>query len=200
MRKVPASSARRRPRQPGRPLLVTSAHLAASYPELSAFEFGLIVAWHAFGRWMTRCMAVAADRKKDLATLDILVLHHVHHRGTPKRVADVCFVLDIEDTHVVAYSLRKLAAARLVQGEKRGKEVFYSTTTAGRALCARYKQVRDGCLVPDFTRSAEEAERLADIAQFLRGQASAYDQASRAAAVSLGDATARPASAAEEQP
>lgn len=197
MRKGPASSARRRPPRPGRPLFVTSAHLAASYPELSAFEFGLIVAWHAFGRWMTRCMAVAADRKKDLATLDVLVLHHVHHRGTPKRVADVCFVLDIEDAHVVAYSLRKLAAAGLVQGEKRGKEAFYSATPAGRTLCARYKQVRDGCLVPGFTRSEEEAERLADIAHFLRGQAGAYDQASRAAAVSLGDA-ARRAPGAEE--
>ncbi len=178
-------------RSPGRPLFVTSAHLAASYPELSALEFGMIVAWHAFERWMLRCMATAAYGKRDLTPVDVLVLHHVHHRNSPKRIADVCFVLNIEDTHVVTYSLKKLSAAGLVHGEKRGKEVFFSTTLAGRELCARYKEVRDACLVPGFARTGEEAERLAGIAHFLRAQAGAYDQASRAATVSLGEASAR---------
>jgi predicted MarR family transcription regulator len=44
--------------------------------------------------------------------------------------------------------------------------------------------------VAGFTRSPAEADRLADLAQFLRGQAGAYDQASRTAAVSLGEAGA----------
>jgi predicted MarR family transcription regulator len=173
-----------------RPLFVTSSHLAVSYPELSGFEFGLIVAWHAFERWMLRCMATARGGKRDLAPLDVLVLHHTHHRGTAKRVADICFVLDVEDAHVVSYSLKKLAAAGLVRGERRGKEVHFSTTAAGAELCARYKGVRDACLVGGFGRGPAEAERLAGIAQFLRGQAAAYDQASRTAAVSLGEAAA----------
>ena len=185
----PAASAPRS--SPGRPLFVTSAHLAASYPELSALEFGLIVSWHAFERWMLRCMTAASGGKRDLAPVDVLVLHHVHHRNSPKRIADVCFVLNVEDTHVVSYSLKKLSAAGLVRGEKRGKEVFFSTTPAGRELCTRYKEVRDACLVPGFARTAEEADRLAEIAQFLRAQAGAYDQASRAATVSLGGAAER---------
>ena len=172
----------------GHPLFVTSAHLAASYPELSAMESGMIVAWHAFERWMLRCMAAASPDQRDLAPIDVLVLHHVHHRSVPKRTADVCFVLNVEDTHVVSYSLKKLAAAGLVRGEKRGKEVFFSTTAAGRDLCQRYKEVRDACLVPGFGKGPEEAARLAGIAQFLRAQAGAYDQASRAATVSLGEA------------
>jgi predicted MarR family transcription regulator len=169
---------------------VTSSHLAASYPELSGFEFGLIVAWHAFERSMLRCMASATGGKRDLASIDVLVLHHTHHRRTAKRIADICFVLDVVDIHVVSYSLKKLAAAGLVRGERRGKEVFFSTTTAGADLCARYKEVRDACLVAGFTRSPAEADRLADIAQFLRGQAGTYDQASRTATVSLGEAGA----------
>ena len=167
---------------------MTSSHLAASYPELSGFEFGLIVAWHAFERWMTRCMANASGGKRDLAPIDVLVLHHAHHRKTAKRIADICFVLDVEDAHVVSYSLKKLAAAGLVHGERRGKEVFFSTTPAGADLCARYKEVRDACLVAGFARSPAEADRLGDLAQFLRGQAGTYDQASRTATVSVGDA------------
>jgi predicted MarR family transcription regulator len=181
-----------------RPLFVTSSHLAVSYPELSEFEFGLIVAWHAFERWVRRCMAAAAGGMKDMASVDVLVLHHVHHRRTAKRIADVCFVLNIEDTHVVSYSLKKLAAAGLVRGERKGKEVFFSTTPAGAALCARYKKVRDACLVPGFTKSEEEAARLSAIAQFLRGQAGTYDQASRVATVSLGEAGGPPAHGSED--
>jgi predicted MarR family transcription regulator len=173
-----------------RPLFVTSSHLAASYPELSGFEYGLIVAWHAFERWMLRCMASATKGRRELAAIDVLVLHHLHHRRTAKRIADVCFVLDVEDTHVVTYSLKKLAAAGLVRGERRGKEVFFATTPAGADLCSRYKAVRDRCLVAGFSRSEEEAERLADIAQFLRGQAGVYGQASRTATLSLGEAGA----------
>jgi predicted MarR family transcription regulator len=170
-----------------RPLFVTSSHLAASYPELSEFEFGLIVSWNAFERWVARCMAAAAGGKHDMAAVDVLVLHHVHHRRTAKRIADVCFVLNIEDTHVVSYSLKKLSAAGLVHGEKKGKEVFFSTTPSGAALCARYKQVRDACLITGFTKGDEEAARLSGIAQVLRGQAGTYDQASRSATVSLGE-------------
>lgn len=196
---APRRAAAPRPPAPGRaiaapgghPLFVTSAHLAASYPELSAMESSMIVAWHAFERWMLRCMAAADGAQRDLAPIDVLVLHHVHHRNQSKRTADVCFVLNVEDTHVVSYSLKKLSAAGLVRGEKRGKEVYFSTTAAGRDLCIRYKRVRDACLVPGFQKSPEEAERLAGIAQFLRAQAGAYDQASRAATVSLGETPLR---------
>jgi len=133
-------------------------------------------------------MAAAAGGKQEMASVDVLVLHHVHHRRAAKRIADVCFVLNIEDTHVVSYSLKKLSAAGLVRSERRGKEVFFSTTPAGAHLCARYKKVRDACLVPGFTKSDDEAARLSAIAQVLRGQAGTYDQASRVATVSLGEA------------
>ncbi len=95
--------------------IVSSGHLASgALPALSEFEFGMIMTVHAFNRWMVRCMAAAG--MPDLSPLDVLVLHNVNHRGKAKRLADVCLVLNIEDTHVVSYSLKKLEKLKLVRG------------------------------------------------------------------------------------
>ena len=99
--------------------IVSSGHLASGgLPALSEFEFGMIMTVHAFNRWMVRCMAAAG--MPDLSPLDVLVLHNVNHRGKAKRLADVCLVLNIEDTHVVSYSLKKLEKLKLVRGGKAG--------------------------------------------------------------------------------
>jgi len=118
---------------------------------------------------------------KDLAPLDILILHHINHRNKQKRLADICFILNVEDTHLTSYSIKKLVAADLVTGTKKGKEMFYSTTPKGSDLCNRYKNVRDTCLVGSFTKSEDEAKTLNTIATFLRNISGRYDQASRAA-------------------
>lgn len=160
--------------------IVTSAHLvSAKSPELSEFEFGLIIAAHAFNRWLTRCMSAAGV--KDMAPVDVLILHHTNHRGSEKRLSDICFVLNIEDTHVVSYALKKLMAAGLVSSAKRGKEVFFSTTPKGLALCADYRTVRESCLMPGFSGTEEENERIGDAARLLRTLSGRYDQAARAA-------------------
>ncbi|MCH2221995.1 MAG: hypothetical protein MK097_16980, partial [Dechloromonas sp.] len=40
--------------------IVSSSHLVSEKsPELSEFEFGLIIATHAFNRWLIRCMGAA---------------------------------------------------------------------------------------------------------------------------------------------
>jgi len=182
---------------PDAPLrILSSAHLAdGDWSELSEFEFGLIVAGHAFDRWAVRCMAAAG--MPDLTITDVLVLHHVHHRGKGKKLADICFTLNYEDAHVVAYALRKLTSLGLVRGEKAGKEVLHSSTPAGAALVARYRAVRDRCLVasvPERLGSLREASdrdtgvpgdgrsELAHLAGMLRTLSGLYDQAARAAA------------------
>ena len=159
--------------------IVTSSHLAKSYPESSEFEFGLIIAYHAFERWMVRCMNAAGA--KDMAPLDILILHHINHRGKQKRLADICFILNIEDTHLASYSIKKLVAAGLVDGTKKGKEMYYASSPKGADICNRYKSVRDTCLISSFTKSDDEAKTLSRIAKFLRNMSGSYDQASRAA-------------------
>lgn len=160
--------------------IVSSEHLVSERcPELSEFEFGLIISSHAFGRWMIRCMAAAGV--KDMTETEILVLHHVNHRAREKKLADICFVLHIEDTHVVSYALKKLSNLDLVSSERRGKEVFWSTTPAGAALCERYRQVREACLMPGFSGSEEENARIGDLAKLLRTLSGRYDQGARAA-------------------
>lgn len=173
------------PGKPGRqmdrtPRIVSSSHLISEKsPELSEFEFGLIIAGHAFNRWLIRCMGAAGV--KDMTPVDVLVLHHINHRGSEKRLADVCFVLNIEDTHVVSYSVKKLVGMKLVNSTKRGKEVFLSLSEDGVVLCDRYRDVREACLLPGFSGQKEENEYLGEIARLLRTLSGRYDQAARAA-------------------
>ena len=161
-------------------LFVSSAHLVSpKSQQLSEFEFGLILAGNAFNRWVVRCMAAAG--LKDLTTLEILLLHHVNHRAREKKLADICFMINIEDTHVVAYALKKLVGLGLIVTEKRGKEVVYFTTASGRAYIERYREVREACLVAALTRDGAENARLGELASFLRFLSGLYDQAARAA-------------------
>jgi predicted MarR family transcription regulator len=161
-------------------LFVSSAHLVSPRSqELSEFEFGLILVSNAFMRWVVRCMAAAG--LKDLTPLDVLLLHHVNHRAREKKLADICFMINIEDTHVVAYALKKLVGLGLVQSEKRGKEVLFSTTQTGQDYITRYREVREACLVAALSKEGSENARLGEMAGFLRFLSGMYDQAARAA-------------------
>lgn len=100
-------------------------------------------------------------------------------------MADICFVLNVEDTHVVSYALKKLLGTGLLDSSKRGKEVFFRTTARGRDACQRYRQVRETCLMPGFAGTPEENARLGDAASLLRTLSGRYDQAARAAAASI---------------
>jgi len=162
------------------PRIVSSAHLVSERsPELSEFEFGMILAVNAFNRWVVRCMTAAGI--KDLSALEVLLLHHVHHRARKKKLADICFMYNIEDTHVASYSLKKLIAIGLVESEKRGKEVLFSTTDKGAQAIERYREVREYCLMNQFSREGNENYDLGEMAQFLRYLSALYDQAARAA-------------------
>jgi predicted MarR family transcription regulator len=167
--------------EPTRRRIVSSRHLAEGEGwEASEFEYGLIIAYNAFSRWMTRCMAAAGGA--ELSPLEILVLHNVNHRGRDKRLTDICFLLNIEDTHTVNYALRKLMKLELLASEKRGKEVFYRTSDTGEALCDQYRKVRGQCLLDGLARMDLSGEELREIATNLRSLSGQYDQASRAAA------------------
>src|SRR4029078_12766001 len=109
--------------------------------ELSELEFGLIVAWNAFSRWAVRCMSAAGC--PELTITDVLVLHHICHRARNKKDGDICFVLNVEDTHVVGYSLKKLLAAGLARGDRVGQEGFYSPPPAGERAVATSRHARD---------------------------------------------------------
>jgi predicted MarR family transcription regulator len=161
-------------------LFVSSSHLVSpKSQQLSEFEFGLFISGNAFNRWVVRCMAAAG--LKDLTTLDVLLLHHVNHRAREKKLADVSFMMNIEDTHVVSYSLRKLVGLGLVGTAKRGKEVVYFTTQKGQDQISRYREVREACLVAALSKDGTDNARLGELAAFLRFLSGMYDQAARAA-------------------
>lgn len=160
--------------------IVSSRHLAEGESwEASELEYGLIIAFNAFSRWTVRCMAAAGS---ELSPLEILVLHNVNHRDRDKRLSDICFLLNIEDTHTVTYALRKLLKAGLLLSEKRGKEVFYATSREGQSLCEAYREVRRQCLLGGLGRMDISGEEMREMAAHLRGLSGQYDQASRAAA------------------
>jgi len=161
--------------------IVSSEHLTSPDSwHLSEFEYGMIIAHHAFSRWMVRCMNAAGYL--DFSPLDVLVLHNVNHRGREKRLVDICLVLHVEDSHTVNYSLKKLIKLNLVQKEKRGKEIFYSTTVEGNEACKQYRQIRERCLTSVYRNLEKEGSEISEAASLLRLLSGLYDQASRAAA------------------
>ncbi len=161
--------------------IVSSAHLASgAMPALSELEFGMILLDHAFERWMVRCMAAAGV--SDLSPLDVLVLHTIAHRSRPKRVADICLVLNIEDTHLVTYSLKKLDGCRLLTSGRRGSEKTVSLTPKGKETVQRYRKVREALLVKSVKSAGMDEQRLSEIAGLMRALSGHYDQAARAAA------------------
>jgi predicted MarR family transcription regulator len=160
--------------------IVSSAHLASgASPGLSEVEFGMILAGHAFQRWMVRCMAAAGI--SDLSPIEVLVLHTVRHRDKPKKLADVCLVLGIEDTHVVTYAIKKLASAKLVASHKQGKEKLIVATKAGADACAAYHHIRERLLVRPVTSTGLPEPALSELGALLRALSGHYDQAARAA-------------------
>ena len=166
---------------PATPLIVSSEHLATEGGwQFSEFEYGLIIAYNAFSRWMTRCMSAVGYQ--DFNPLDVLVLHNVNHRGRAKRLVDVAFVLNVEDQHTINYSLKKLVKAKLVESETRGKEMFYSATKEGQKACEEYGKIRELCLIGPASSTNVDKDEISRTAKVLRSSSGLYGQASRAAA------------------
>ena len=161
--------------------IVSSAHLVSpKSSEMSEFEFGLIVAGNAFHRWIAHCMSAAG--LKDLTPLDVLVLHHVTHRARDKRLADICFIMNVEDTHLINYALKKLQNLGVVVSSKSGKDVTYASTELGRQYVERYREIRESCLINALNADESLNKDIGELARLLRLLSGIYDQAARSAA------------------
>ena len=64
------------------------------------------------------------EKSAYLGVLGIFCLHSVVHSVRAKKLADICFMLNVEDSHTVNYALKKVVKHGLVQSEKQGKEVY----------------------------------------------------------------------------
>lgn len=160
--------------------IVSSAHLAeGGSPAMSEVEYGLILASHAFSRWMVRCMAAAG--LLGLSPIEILILHSIRHRDREKKLADICLVLDIEDTHIATYAIRKLEKAGLLTTGKAAKEKTVKITAKGAEACAHYAQIRERLLVDSTANARPSEETLSELAALLRFMSGAFNQATRSA-------------------
>lgn len=161
--------------------VVSSAHLAkSSLPPLSELEFALTMANHAFQRWIVRCTAAAGGPA--MSPLEVLIVHLVNHRERPKTLADICLVLNIEDTHLANYAIKKLVEHGLVSAGRTGKEKTIAITEKGARLCERYREVREALVVQAAHQLGHDPAELSRLAAMLRALSGAYDQAARAAA------------------
>ncbi len=168
-------------KQPGVGPVVSAAHLArGAMPALSEVEYALIVAGNAFERWMVRCATAAG--LPALAAIDILVLHSVHHREREKSLADLCLVLNVEDTHLVNYAIKKLSGLGLIGTKRRGKEKVVVITAAGTAACERYHKTREALLVQTIQSLGLDPQEISKAAMLIRALSGQYDQAARSAA------------------
>lgn len=158
--------------------ILSSSHLVGENGlALSEFEYGLTMVHNAFQRWTHLC-SNACDQ--NLSSLDILVIHNVYHRKKPKRITDVAFTLNVDDTHNVSYSIRKMVKSGMLQHEKRGKETFYSVTDEGETFCLEYAKIREKCLVQALEHMSID-DSLGETAKLMRTLSGLYAQASRAA-------------------
>ena len=161
--------------------VVSAAHLAAgAMPALSELEFALNVSVNAYHRWMVRCSAAAGIA--GLTATEVLVLHQVNHRSREKTLADLCLVMNVEDTHLINYAVKKLATAGLVATGKLGKEKTVAITKEGEAACARYHELREALLVKSVRAMGLEEAEVSRLAGLLRAMSGQYDQAARSAA------------------
>jgi predicted MarR family transcription regulator len=110
------------------------------------------------------------------------VLHHVTHRARDKRLADICFIMNVEDTHLINYALKKLQGLGVVASRKNGKDVTYAATESGRAAVQRYRGIRESCLIDALQADNALNKDIGDLARLLRVLSGMYDQAARAAA------------------
>lgn len=146
---------------------------------ISETDLGLVNAMHAFQRWIVSALRDCGFR--DLTVIDALVLDLLKQRGHDKRLADICFMLNIEDTHVVGYSLRKLIDRGVVATRKHGKEVTYAMTPAGEECLRHFQEIHQRHLLDTLEALQLNRDILSALARYLRKMSGLYDQAARAA-------------------
>lgn len=144
---------------------------------LSDYEFAQITFYFGFHRWVEKCMEATGLR--GLTALDVLVLHAVNRRARHRRLAEISMVLNVDDSHLVAYSLKKLVSADLVRVIKDGRESRYESTDAGDEACASYLAVRRDFLVTGLSNIADAEIKIGHMAQLLPILTALYDQATR---------------------
>ena len=107
----------------------------------------------------------------------------------PEDTAQTSVLCDLSELEVLAFAGED--AGTFLQGQLTC-DVRLATSTQsrrgalctpkGRALCDRYRAIREACLVDAVARLGEPNEALAQVAGLMRALSGLYDQAARSAA------------------
>jgi len=151
---------------------------SAESADLSRFEYNLLTLTFGFSRWVETCMS--ACNVNGLGALDILVLHAVNHRARGRRLSEIAMVLNINDSYLIAYALKKLTAAGLVAAKRSGRERHYTATERGDLACRAYREAREVFLVEPFFAEGGDPD-VARASALLSRMTSIYEQACRTA-------------------
>jgi predicted MarR family transcription regulator len=150
---------------------------------ITRFEQSLQVVKNSFEQWVRRCGARAG--MIGFASIEIEVLHIIGRAKEARRIADICFVLNVEDTHIVTYAVKKLLKAGLVESKRSGKDALFSITRVGGERMLAYAEVKRQLLLEAAERFSEQDIDLETLAEKMHVLASIYEKAARSAETHL---------------
>ena len=150
---------------------------------LSELELTLTILWNSVSRWLSQ--RNNSPIVSGLSNLDVFLLHLLVYRNRKLRGTDLAFALAIDDTHLVSYSLKKLAKLGVIASERIGKEVYYEATKKGREHYQEFLEDRRKYLEPAMKLIAETTD-FEGLTDALRAMSGAYEQAARTAASAKG--------------
>jgi len=145
--------------------------------KMRSFELALLSASNSFNRWVVSC--AQATGETGMASVDLLILKMVSRETRPKRASEIAFALNIDDVHLVTYSIKKLIRMGFIETKKHGKESHFQATASGGELLVRYDQIRLACLIEPMTLGSDIDVPL--MTGRLRAISGIYEQAARAA-------------------
>lgn len=150
---------------------------------ITRFEEGLQVLKSAFEKWVKRCGTRAG--LGGFSSMEIQILHIIGRAKEARRIVDICFVLNVEDAHVVNYAVKKLLKAGLVQSQRTGKDVAFIVTREGGSRMDAYAEVKKQFLLEPSTKFSSQEIPLEELAGKLQILSALYEQAARKAETHL---------------
>lgn len=150
---------------------------------ITRFEQSLQVLKSAFEQWVKRCGSRAG--LGGFASIEIQVLHIIGRAQEPRRIVDICFVLNIEDAHIVNYAVKKLVKGGLVRNQRSGKDVVFTVTPEGAERMADYARIKRQFLVEASATFPGQDIALEELSEKLHLLAAIYEQAARKAETNL---------------
>ncbi|MDK3017284.1 winged helix DNA-binding protein [Pseudodonghicola flavimaris] len=158
-------------------------HLSENQAETKTteLEFALMRAFEGFGHWQSECLASVSDVAA--SGPENAMLHMIRMNDRPKSIKELARLSNRDDIPNIQYSLRKLAAAGLIEKLGSGRSgVTYQATTEGRRVTDQYGALRRKLLIERIHSVPGLNDQLAEATRVLNMLTGIYEEAARMAA------------------